>query len=46
MARKLKLINFRVVSVDGTKLDADTGINRSAHYALASESVEQHRFDV
>ena len=46
MARKLKLVRVGLVSVDGTKVDANASKHRSVGYDRAKELVEQLRADI
>ncbi|MBI4384245.1 MAG: hypothetical protein HY579_09460 [Nitrospinae bacterium] len=43
LAKKLKLLKFGLVSVDGTKLDANANKARSVRYDRAKELSEQLR---
>ena len=46
MARELKLVRVGLVSVDGTKMDANASKHRSVRYDRAKELVEQLRADI
>ena len=46
MARELKLVRVGLVSVDGTKVDANASRHRSVRYDRAKELVEQLRVDI
>jgi hypothetical protein len=46
LARELKLLKVGLVSVDGTKLDANASKHRSLRYDRARELVEQLKLDV
>ncbi len=46
LARELKLLKVGMVSVDGTKLDANASKHRSVRYDRARELVEQLKLDV
>ena len=46
LARELKLLKVGLVSVDGTKLDANANKHRSVRYDRARELVEQLKLDV
>ena len=46
MARELKLVRVGLVSVDGTKVDANASRHRSVRHDRAKELVEQLRVDI
>ena len=46
LARELKLVRVGLVSVDGTKVDANASKHRSVRYDRAKELVEQLRADI
>ena len=46
MARELKLVRVGLVSVDGTKMDANASKHRSVRYDRAKELVEQLWADI
>ncbi len=46
LARELKLVRVGLVSVDGTKMDANASKHRSVRYDRAKELVEQLRADI
>ena len=46
LARELKLLKMGMVSVDGTKLDANANKHRSVRYDRARELVDQLKLDV
>jgi transposase len=46
LARELKLVNVGVVSVDGSKIDANASKHRSVTYRRAGELVEQLRLEI
>ena len=46
LAKELKLLKVGVVSVDGTKLDADASKHRSVRYDRAGELVEQLKLEI
>ena len=46
LAKELKLVKLGVVSVDGSKLDANASKHRSVTYARAGELVDQLRLEI
>ena len=46
LARELKLVRVGLVSVDGTKMDANASKHRSVRYDRAKALVEQLRADI
>ena len=46
LAKELKLVKVGVVSVDGSKIDADASKHRSVRYDRAGELIEQLRLEI